>query len=146
MPTKQWSGSGDLNYDAGFAVVSPVGGTTLTDKVGGQGIAFNQSRGQTMYSFGYPAAAPYDGTDIDWCHGKVANDPLGQSQDQGMLCNMTGGSSGGPWFLNYNESTGISTINSLNSFKYTLPLLDNKMYGPYFGSVIQAVYNSAQGL
>ena len=145
VTTSQWSGSGDLNYDVGYAVVSPAGGTTLTDKVGGQGIAFNQARGQNMYSFGYPAASPYDGSDIAWCHGKVANDPLGSS-DQGMNCNMTGGSSGGPWFTNYNESTGVGTLNSLNSFKYNLPLLGNKMYGPYFGSVIQAAYNNAQGL
>lgn len=146
VTTSQWSGGGDLNYDAGFAVVSPVGGTTLTDKVGGQGIAFSQSRGLTMYSFGYPAAAPYDGTDIAWCHGQVADGPLGQSQDQGMLCDMTGGSSGGPWFLNYDEGTGIGTLNSLNSFTYNLPLLSDKMYGPYFGNVIQAAYNSAQSL
>ena len=145
VTTSQWSGSGDLNYDAAFAVVSPVGGVSLTDKVGGQGVAFNQARLQNMYSFGYPAAAPYDGTDIAWCHGNVVADSQGSS-DQGMVCNMTGGSSGGPWFLNYNEGAGIGTLNSLNSFKYTSPLLSDKMYGPYFGSVIQAAYNSAQGL
>lgn len=145
VTTSQWSGSGDLNYDVGYAVVSPVGGTTLTDTVGGQGIAFNQARGQLMYSFGYPAAAPYDGTDIAWCNGTVVNDAQG-SDDQGMVCDMTGGSSGGPWFVNYSESTGIGTLNSLNSFKYTSPFLSDKMYGPYFGSVIQALYNSAQSL
>ena len=143
VTASQWNGSGDLNYDVGFAVVSPVSGTTLTDKVGGQGIAFNQSRGQTMYAFGYPAASPYDGTDIAWCNGTVVNDAQG-SDDQGMVCDMTGGSSGGPWFVNYSESTGIGTLNSVNSFKYNAPELSDKMYGPYFGSVIKSVYSAAQ--
>ena len=57
----------------------------------------------------------------------------------------TGGSSGGPWFINYDEATGLGTLNSLNSFKYsTLGLLGgNRMFGPYFGSVVQALYSSA---
>lgn len=142
--TAQWSSSGDLNYDVGYAVVNPVNGVTLADTVGAQGIGFNLARGATMYAFGYPAASPYDGSKIAWCSGRVSNDPLG-SDDQGLTCNMTGGSSGGPWFINYSESTGIGTLNSVNSFKYNLPLLNTKMYGPYFGSVIQSLYQSAQG-
>lgn len=142
--TAQWSGEGDLNYDVGFAVVNPAGGAALADAVGSQGVGFNLARGATMHAFGYPAASPYDGSKLAWCKGKVANDPLG-SDDQGLRCNMTGGSSGGPWFINYDEASGIGTLNSVNSFKYTLPLLDSRMYGPYFGSVIEDLYQTAQG-
>jgi V8-like Glu-specific endopeptidase len=143
--TDQWAGSGDLSYDVGYAVVSPVGGRPLADIVGAQGIGFNLARGANMHAFGYPAAAPYDGSKLAWCKGTVSSDTQGTS-DQGMTCNMTGGSSGGPWFASFNESTGIGTLNSLNSFKYvTLGLLDDgRMYGPYFGSVIQSLYNTAQ--
>ncbi|MFL6089191.1 MAG: trypsin-like serine peptidase [Aeromicrobium sp.] len=142
--TGQWSGSGDLSYDVGYAIVSPVGGRALADTVGAQGIGFNLARGAQMYAFGYPAEAPYDGSKLAWCSGVVSADGQGTS-DQGMKCNMTGGSSGGPWFLNFNESTGIGTLNSLNSFRYTtFGLLDSgSMYGPYFGSVIQSLYSSA---
>ena len=142
--SNQWATQGDLNYDIGYAVVGTSGGSTLTGAVGAQGVGFNLARNATMYSFGYPAAAPYDGSDIAWCHGQVAADTWGGSSDQGMVCTMTGGSSGGPWFINYSESSGIGTLNSLNSFKYNGGPLANRMFGPYFGSVIQGVYTEAQ--
>ncbi len=143
--SNQWANQGDLDYDIGYAVVGTAGGSTLTGAVGAQGVGFNLARNATMYSFGYPAAAPYDGSSLAWCNGPVAADTYGGSSDQGMVCNMTGGSSGGPWFINYSEASGIGTLNSLNSFKYNGGPVSNQMFGPYFGSVIQGVYNEAQG-
>jgi V8-like Glu-specific endopeptidase len=141
LATPQWSATEDLNYDVGAAVVNPLNGQKLTDVVGGQGIAFNQARRQNMYAFGYPAAAPYDGSKLIYCSGRTINDFLG-SNDQGLNCDMTGGSSGGPWFLSFNESTGTGIQNSVNSFKYNL--LPNYMFGPYFGTDAQNLYNTAQ--
>jgi V8-like Glu-specific endopeptidase len=146
ITTTQWRDSGDFDYDVAFAVVNTVNGAHLTDVVGGQSIGFNQTRGQYMYSFGYPAGSPYDGSDIAWCHGTVVQDTYGGSADQGLDCNMTGGSSGGPWFVNYNESTGLGTLNSVNSFKYTGGNLRKYMFGPYLGSVAQSLYGTATGL
>jgi V8-like Glu-specific endopeptidase len=145
VTSTQWANQGNLDYDIGYAVVGTAGGSTLTGAVGAQGVGFNLARNATMYAFGYPAASPYDGTDIAWCNGPVAADTYGGSSDQGMVCNMTGGSSGGPWFINYTESSGIGTLNSVNSFKYTGGPLSDRMFGPYFGSVVQGVYNEAQG-
>ena len=54
---------------------------------------------------------------------------------------MTGGSSGGPWFRDFSTSTGVGTQISLNSFGYRGE--KNAMYGPYFGSVVQSLYNTA---
>lgn len=144
--TTQWANSGDFDYDVAFAVMNTLNGAHLTDVVGGQSIGFNQARGQYMYSFGYPAANPYDGTDIAWCHGTVVQDTFGGSSDQGLNCNMTGGSSGGPWFVNYNESTGLGTLNSVNSFKYRGGNMRSYMFGPYLGSVAQSLYASASTL
>ncbi|MEZ0076880.1 serine protease [Planotetraspora sp. GP83] len=141
LTTPQWSSSEDMNYDVAAAVVAPQGGQSLTDVVGGQGIAFNQPRGRQMYSFGYPAASPYDGSKLVYCGGRTFDDFL-QSEDQGLNCNMTGGSSGGPWFLSFNESTGAGLLNSVNSFKYNFASF--WMFGPYFGPEAQAVYNAAQ--
>src|SRR5690242_11918704 len=59
--TSAWGNSGDFSYDLGAAVVAPAGGTALTDRVGGRGIAFNSSRNQTYQSYGYPAAPPFGG-------------------------------------------------------------------------------------
>lgn len=141
MATQQWDSSEDINHDVGMAVVNERNGQSLTDVVGGQGIAFNATRGQQMYSFGYPAAPPYDGESLIYCSGEVRDDILG-SNDQGMTCDMTGGSSGGPWFLDFDESAGAGIQNSVNSFKY---IFDNStMYGPYFGDSVEALYDRAQ--
>ncbi len=141
MATPQWAASENISFDVGAAVVNPLNGQLLTDVVGGQGIAFNQARGQNMYAFGYPAAAPYDGSKLIYCSGRVFNEFLGTG-DIGMTCNMTGGSSGGPWFLQFAESTGLGTQNSVNSFKYNFAPF--WMFGPYFGADAQNLYNSAQ--
>lgn len=145
VTTTQWAGSGDFDYDIGFAVMNTLNGQHLTDVVGSQGIGFNLARGQYMYSFGYPQANPYDGSDIAWCHGTPIQDPYG-SQDQGLDCNLTGGSSGGPWFVSYSTTTGVGTLNSVNSFKYSGGQLRNYMFGPYLGSVAQTLYGTASGL
>ncbi len=144
LTTTAWQSSGDFDHDVAFAVMNPVNGVDLTDTVGGQGIAFNQARGQYMHAFGYPQATPYDGSDLAWCHGTVIRDTFGGSTDQGLNCNMTGGSSGGPWFLGYSTATGVGTLNSVNSFKYTGGKFRSYMWGPYLGSTAQAVYNTAQ--
>jgi V8-like Glu-specific endopeptidase len=139
--TPQWDAGEDLNYDVGAAVVNPLDGRRLVDVVGGQGIAFNQRRGQIMYAFGYPAEPPYDGSALTYCSGPVINDLLG-STTQGMACDMTGGSSGGPWFLSFDRASGTGVQNSVNSFKYNI--LPTHMFGPYFGADAQSLYGKAQ--
>lgn len=141
LATPQWVGSENMNHDIGAAVVNPLNGQRLTDVVGGQGIAFNQPRGQAMYSFGYPAASPYGGEELIYCSGNAFNDFL-LSTAIGLTCNMTGGASGGPWFLNFDESTGLGVQNSVNSFKYVF--FPNWMFGPYFGNSAQDLYQTAQ--
>jgi len=58
---------------------------------------------------------------------------------------MTGGSSGGPWFLDFSESTGAGTLASVNSFKYTSGPFSNYMFGPSFGAYAQRTYDAALG-
>ncbi|ACZ84951.1 trypsin-like serine peptidase [Streptosporangium roseum] len=140
--TPQWNNSEDINYDVAAAVVAPLNGRSLTDVVGGQGVSFNRARRQQMHSFGYPAAAPYGGSKLVYCAGRAFDDFL-MSRDIGLNCNMTGGSSGGPWFTDFDEGTGLGTLNSVNSFKYGFAA--GWMFGPYFGTEAQAVYEAAQG-
>ncbi len=109
--------------------------------VGAQGIAFNQPRNQDMYTFGYPAADPYDGSALIHCSGPTFTDFL-LTNDHAMSCDMTGGSSGGPWFLDFDEATGTGVQASVNSFGYTF--LPGYMFGPYFGSEAEALYDAAQ--
>ncbi|MFE9931732.1 trypsin-like serine peptidase [Streptomyces sp. NPDC005533] len=139
--TDQWAASEDMNMDVGLAVVAPLNGQTLSQAVGAQGILFNGGYNKKMYSFGFPAAAPYDGTKLVYCSGNSSKDFL-LTRDHGLACNMTGGSSGGPWFQDFNEATGLGTQVSVNSFGYTF--LPNRMYGPYFGNEAKAAYDKAQ--
>jgi len=138
--TPQWVASEDINYDVGAAAVNPLNGQNLTDVVGGQGIAFNQARGQNMYAFGYPAAAPYDGSKLIYCSGTTFDALI--SDGIGMTCDMTGGASGGGWFLQFSESTGAGIVNSVNSYK--INFIPTWMFGPYFGTDAQNVYTAAQ--
>ncbi|WP_353826413.1 trypsin-like serine peptidase [Agromyces sp. SYSU T0242] len=132
---RQWTKGGDITYDTAFATVGTLGGKTLQATVGGTAIAFNQARGLSYDAFGYPAAAPFNGQTLKSCSGTATDDPYGQTQSQGIPCDMTGGSSGGPWFM------GNGAQNSVNSFGYNN--IPNVMFGPYYGSVAQATYATA---
>jgi V8-like Glu-specific endopeptidase len=141
VTTQQWNANEDINFDIAATVVAPLQGRTLSDVVGGQGVAFNQPRQRQMYSFGYPAADPFDGSRLIYCSGRSFNDTV-MTRDLGLRCNMTGGSSGGGWFQGFDESTGLGWLNSVNSFKYDFA--PNFMFGPFFGNEAQAVYQAAQ--
>ena len=137
--TAQWSSAGDMQYDTGFAVVSPLNGQNLSDVVGASGVQFNAARGLTYKSYGYPAATPFDGQSLISCTGPASDDPNNpQFNAQGIPCDMTGGSSGGPWFIG-TSSGGYQ--NSINSYGYGTR--STVMYGPYWGSVIQQAYSTA---
>jgi len=133
--TSGWGNSGDFSYDLGAAVVAPAGGTALTDRVGGRGIAFNYSRSQTYTSYGYPAAPPFSGERLWKCNSPLQTSDSGANPATlGIGCDMTGGSSGGGWIVG-------SNVVSVNSYGYDNQ--PNVMYGPYQGSVAQSLYNAA---
>ena len=97
-------------------------------------MAFNLARHLSYTANGYPAAPPFDGETLKSCAGTAVDDSFGGTQSQGISWNVTGGSSGGPWFTG-----GVQ--NSINSFGYDG--VANTMFGPYWGSVIQGAYNAA---
>ncbi|SFJ76197.1 V8-like Glu-specific endopeptidase [Streptosporangium canum] len=137
-----WSRSADDSYDIGMVALNHRGGRHLGEVVGGQGIAFGTARGRQTHGFGFPAEPPYDGEHLVYCAGPVRDDPHGQTDDQGMRCDMTAGSSGGPWLSGFDAATGRGTITSVSSFKYS----DDRgtMYGPYFGDVARELYTAAE--
>ena len=130
-----WANAGDFSYDLGAAVVGPASGSTLTDRVGGRGIAFNYNRSQNFQSYGYPAAPPFTGERLWRCNSPLqTSDNSANPATMGIGCDMTGGSSGGGWIVG-------ASVYSVNSYGY-----DNQpdvMYGPYQGSVAQSLYNAA---
>ncbi|MEV0620240.1 trypsin-like serine protease [Nonomuraea sp. NPDC050404] len=137
-----WSRSADDNYDVGMVALATSRGRHVADVVGTQEIAFNPARGGQAFGFGYPADPPYSGDHLVYCAGRLKDDPYGQTRDQGLGCDMTAGSSGGPWMTRFDSSSGKGTITSLSSFKYS----DDRrtMYGPYFGDSVKALFGKAQ--
>lgn len=133
-----------LTNDWAIAVVGPggkSGSAQLDATVGSYPIGFSGvSSGNRLYSFGYPAASPYSGNDLVYCAGNITQDFWTGNQTWGMGCNMTGGSSGGPWLSSFSEASGNGTLSSVNSYKYGNTA---SMYGPKFNSRTQATYNAA---
>ncbi|MGW4964813.1 trypsin-like serine peptidase [Nonomuraea sp. NPDC004186] len=137
-----WSSRGDDNFDVGMVALATSGGRHVADVVGTQEIAFNAARGGQVFGFGYPADPPYDGHHLVYCAGRLRADPYGQSRDQGLGCEMTAGSSGGPWMTTFDLATGKGTITSVSSFKYSDD--QRTMYGPYFGDATKALFDTAE--
>ncbi len=127
-------------HDFAIAIVGPGGKTgTQLDALGTYGIAYPAiSTGGSVHAFGYPAAGRYKGKDFIYCAGPTFNDGQNGNRTWGIACNMTGGSSGGPWIAGFTNSGG--TMTSLNSYGYGSTA---NMYGPKFNSSTNAVYNRA---
>jgi hypothetical protein len=138
------------HYDYAFAVVGAGG--KANDQLDADGpdagsapdslpIAYSGVvSGTQMYAFGYPAAAPYAGNDLVYCSGRIGQDFFNFNRTWSIVCNMTGGASGGGWLSGFSESTGSGTLGSLNSYRYSF---SNRMYGPKFTSATQVVFNAA---
>jgi V8-like Glu-specific endopeptidase len=140
----QWSTQADNDYDVAFVTLNPakVNGTSVDagHEVGGQGIEFGHQPRQVT-AFGYPADPPYSGGQLDYCGGKVSPDPYHETDDTGLNCAMTAGSSGGPWLAGFSPATGTGTIVSVSSFKYSNN--NQLLYGAPLGSAAQQLYQSA---
>lgn len=106
----RWAALGDPDYDYSCLIMNGTG-TTVANKIGNvtgwAGWAVNFRNTMTMAT-GYPAAAPFDGKLIvqvaapEWYD---VNFVAGGQVSKAMGNDMTGGSSGGGWFLGWNHRT-----------------------------------------
>ncbi|MEU0333498.1 hypothetical protein [Streptomyces sp. NPDC006193] len=133
-------GDPDAAWDAAFVTVGTVNGRRLVDTVGGQGIGFDQTPGQYVYSFGYGgSAAEGNGEQMNWCAGtETFQSGHAGGGIWGIDCVQTGGSSGGPFLARFDPAngTGMQTGNiSISAGAYE--------YHPYYGREAAAVYNEA---
>ncbi|WP_380169929.1 trypsin-like serine peptidase [Kineococcus sp. DHX-1] len=145
--TTQWrtsdqQSSAALSYDVGFALVTPRSGKSLKDTVGANRIAFDTPLARTTV-LGYPGrSTTADGFTLQYCTGtQFTDNGPGATTDVATLCDLGGGSSGGPWVHDFDPATGTGTVTSVTSFSYD----DNTsvLYGPRFGSVVRDVYTQA---
>ncbi len=104
---------------------------TLQSRVGSLGIAWDQARVQHWDLFGYPAASPFTGERLVTCDASHAVDDASQTgyDTIGVGCDMTGGSSGGPWILGLGRG---NLINGLVSYGYDEQ--PKAIYSSYFSA------------
>lgn len=138
-----------VQYDWAFAVVGnggKVGATSpqLDATVGTfSHLSSEMSLNTVADAFGYPAAGKYRGNDLTYCQGPTTRDSNAGTNNYKLACNMTGGSSGGPWLSGFDTATGdTGTIQSLNSYGYSG---QSFMYGPIFNTTTTQTYNAADG-
>lgn len=130
----------DFHHDFGIAIVAPNSQGSLTDVVGGVGWAYNQSANHSFFAYGYPAAYPFDGQTRQSCE-----DRPGKSWQHGggtvisIPCDMTGGSSGGPWFIQSGNNWYVDGHNDFIS-----SLQPKHMFSPYYDDTWYALYKKAQ--
>ncbi|MEU6991085.1 trypsin-like serine protease [Streptomyces sp. NPDC046465] len=123
-----------LTVDAGRT------GKKLTSVVGSQAVAFNRPVGGTISSFGYSATRPQLGEQLLRCVGTAKK----EHGTQFIPCDMSGGSSGGPWLADFDATTGKGVVVSVNSSLDSLT--PTKMYGEIWGATAKKVYDRAQQL
>lgn len=135
-----------VTHDWAFAVVASGGkdGSQLDDPVRGSfAIQYSSSLlGQTLGAFGYPAAGKYRGNDLVYCKGPLGTDANTGNATWSMACDMTGGSSGGPWVQGDASNWADAKLSSVNSYGYSGV---KSMFGPKFTSGTQAVFDAADG-
>jgi hypothetical protein len=135
-----------VRYDWAFAVVGGGGKTTganvdLDTAVGNfSHQATEMTLNTTASSFGYPAAGKYHGKDLTYCQGPTTRDANAGTNNYKLACNMTGGSSGGPWFSGFDATGNAGVIRSLNSYGYSG---QSFMYGPIFNTTTTQTSNAA---
>jgi V8-like Glu-specific endopeptidase len=132
-----WTNNGDRAWDVAAVVMNPRNGQRIVDAVGGQGIKWGIGYGQLIHQFGYPAGAPYNGSQLYYCSGNTWN----EGGFPTLGCSMTGGASGGPWLESYGQ-TFWAYLYSVNSWMFwnNDPTQVYKWQGPYFS------YDSAGSL
>ncbi|MEU8198860.1 hypothetical protein AB0C10_34260 [Microbispora amethystogenes] len=135
-------------------VIKDVG--RLGDNVGGQGLAYNQKIGSSVYVFGYPSGSHPDGNHafsgktLKWSYGKTfaATAPAIKGEElQGVKSSFTGeGSLGSAWLVQYKSARRLGYLNGV-----TIGVSDtdgNDRYdtsvSPYFDGETYGVYNAAK--
>ncbi|QRP47133.1 serine protease [Amycolatopsis sp. FDAARGOS 1241] len=100
--------------DVAMVVLDPQHGQHVAAVAGTQQISFDH-KGKTQAAiFGYPGSKAFFGESPEWCDLPVQQDAQEFDHWQ-STCDMAGGSSGGPWFANFNPATASGLIFSVNS-------------------------------
>lgn len=131
--------------DFAFVTVGAGGksGKQLDAVVSAQPVSYVKGTvGGTAWSFGYPAATPFDGKRLIYSRNALKTDPSNANKTYRIASSMTGGSSGGPWFQAMSATTGKGSLISVVSYGYTGTTW---LQGPILNSTAKSLATAANG-
>jgi len=145
-----WHNGGDFDQD--FGATQPVANGTVQPGLIGNftgwlGLAWNFPRNLHWTSFGYPQAAPFTGGKIEVCTSSFAYTDNGgaDATDSSVIgCDMTGGSSGGPWiwgFGRFPSQPGGNPplwVNGHNDWRHGGE--PGELASPYYDNIVCSLY------
>jgi V8-like Glu-specific endopeptidase len=134
----EWHNGFDFRFDQAVVTCGVnASGKTLRAAVGRLGFAYNQTQPKHYNAFGYPAASPFNGETMQQCSSSFGHNDSriggAGATPFAIGCDMTGGSSGGPWIVKYvpgSNGAAVNLLNGHNDYKY-LPNEPLEMYSPY---------------
>ncbi|TDC79905.1 trypsin-like serine peptidase [Streptomyces hainanensis] len=106
-----------LPHDYAFLTLAKKDGRTVQEAWGANRLVFEPvAEGRRVAVLGYPAVDPYDGESLRYCEGDT--DVLGPGEAQepnvgGLVlddCDLTAGSSGGPWIQDFSADGQSGTV------------------------------------
>jgi hypothetical protein len=157
-----WHTTGDLDYDFGGMDTDDVG-TTQAMQIGsytgwlGIGLCFTDGAcniNANWLAMGYPAAPPFTGGKIETCAsslGYVDAATPGGLDSWAIGCDMTGGSSGGPWIYGFGrfgagQQPGGDALNWVvghNDWRHTA--VPDELNSPQYNCRAIAIFNAING-
>ena len=133
----RWTASADPDLDVAFVALQPRDGRRIADLVPGDRIGFDRTPAGPVRVTGYPKGAD----DPITCLGVLG---VRSATQMRVACTGYGdGTSGSPWAVDYDRSTGIGTvIGVIGGYEFGGDT-DDVSYSPYFGADVRALYDRA---
>ena len=133
-----WQASSDPDHDVAFLVVHQAGSSMRVQSLtGGEQLGIGWPPRAWVQVIGYPDATEQPIT----CQNE--SKPLGQDQMEFDCGGYTDGTSGGPFLGRVNPSTGVGTVIGVIGGYEQGGDIASVSYSPWFGSAVQALYQSA---
>jgi V8-like Glu-specific endopeptidase len=142
-----WASNSDTTEDMGVLIMNTnFGGWHIVNYFGGHGFSANLGKYTYENAFGYPSESPFDGGNLmrcwgyatpEWTSGSVTSDTIK------IPCDMTRGSSGGPWLYGFDGNWGnlngvVSRIDRIVGPTISI--------SPYFDNTAIDLYNITRNM
>lgn len=121
-----WTVDHDRAFDQAFMALDSSGEHRLQDTTGANGLTYNEPKSQLFINvWGYPVLDEYENQ--TWrphvCSNGMWSSSAAVPNGVRMMCDMTGGSSGGPWMksrptANYGYIIGVTSARPSNEQNY----------------------------